>query len=481
MASEFTPVRQFRETPAEEARNDRIQAIVNAGTSRAQLQGASERLSPYLAGMRDFLASGNEDGSSVATTALPALAGPGSFRLPARTGSPSVDTSEQAVHGAAPGYGPAVTAGQVEREFGTLDDQPGWMNAKQFVQAGADSKLPLEQSKFLLSPERYRYMQDIGRSVDLLGGLHRDRETGGAGGGRNALRTSLNYWDKSDPERTERLPENEFGKADPRLSRNDYWDPNYERFSGAANGFLQFATDPSSGVAGYMKQAELSPNYLRFSAISPHPFASAAAWHQFNDRFHFGDTPIMDIEEVPGEDPSQKAARFQQRLQEAHGLLRNLAPPSPQYVAREALGPAATPAAAFALDTLISAMDPSAVAGATAGLIRRVMDPSAVSRSLLSRLATSTAGEARDQMVPEYLQQSGIHYLTDSRPDRSYREFLTSPEEAEARSQAAHEEAVRQMEIMNQSRPQSISDARTYLSPAPKQYEALDGFNPFML
>lgn len=478
MASEFTPSRQYRETPAEQARNDRADARLFSDVRSGQLQGAEERLAPYLAAMREHLDESSPSGSGPASWRLPPV---GSFAPPKRSGSPSVDTSEQAVYGASPGYGPVVTAGQVEREFGTLEDQPGWMNAKQFVQAGVESGLPLEKSKFLLTPERREYMELFGRPVDLLGGLYRDRSTSGEGGNRDALRTSVQYWDKSDPRRTQRLHENELIKADPRLSRNDYWDPNYERFSGALNGFMQFAGDPSSSVAGYMKQAELAPNALRFSAISSDPIASSAAWHQAQDRFHLGDTPILDIEEVPGESPDAKAARFRSRLQEARSLLRDLAPPSPQYVANAAVGGRASPGAAFLLDTLISAADPSLVAGLTYGMARRLMDPSVAYRGLLSRLLRSFGGETKDQMLPEYLMSSGIHSLTGATPGRTHQEFWASGEGAEGRSPEAHDDAVRQMEFLHGTRPQSISDTRTYLTPVPKQYESIEGFNPFML
>lgn len=109
------------------------------------------------------------------------------------------------------------------------------------------------------------------------------------------------------------------------------------------------------------------------------------------------------------------------------------------------------------------------------------MDPSAAYRGLLSRLARSAAGETKDQMLPEYLMSSGIHALTGATPGRTHQEFWTSGEGAEGRSPEAHDDAVRQMEFLHRTRPQSISDTRTYLTPVPKQYESIEGFNPFML
>lgn len=457
-----------------------------------------------------------------------------------------------------------VAAADIEHQYGKLEDHPSWMNGNQYAKAGKESGLSSEQSRFLMSPERYQYMQAVGRTADLLRGL------------KDSPSQALHYWDKSDGSkpaqggiagfvnRMRGTPEN------PRLTRNDYADPNYQRFSGAAKGALEFLQDPTSLVAGYLRKTEIVPNAIRFLSESPEgsealrqaagsgnvgmvaeallatpagteALARAKAHHDFYDRFRVGENEVLDLPEIPGESDADRTGRYAERSRQVNELLANLSAPSPQYVANQAFGGKATPAQAFALDTAISAIDPSLIGGILVGLPARMaglsrssvlrqlarqlpmvdpqelgaryiatarsaasagtkMSPAEIGQAIYastpldlgggvgraelrpgfapSRLPVALFGETAAQMAPEYAFSSGIHAAT-SPAERTYAQFFASPEDAEELDTEARRQASHIMEMLPKTRgPQSISGSRTEQLINP---QSIEGFTPYTL
>jgi hypothetical protein len=125
--------------------------------------------------------------------------------------------------------------------YGKYTDQPGWMNADQWAKAGGDyaatpgglSESRYVRSQHLQTPERYEYMQTgPGRLLDLL--REKDPDKG------------LAYWDKSNNART---------------TRDDYNDPNYNRFAGFPHGAAALVSGVSP-LAVHLRNQSVIPNAL---------------------------------------------------------------------------------------------------------------------------------------------------------------------------------------------------------------------------
>jgi hypothetical protein len=428
-----------------------------------------------------------------------------------------------------------VAADMAEKKHGTLEQMPGWMNAEEYAKAGMEEGLPLEQARFLMSPERYQYMQNVGRQVDLLRNL------------AASPAEALHYWNKSGGQESpaESVIRGAIGApVNPKLTRNDYWDPNYQRLAGAGNAAVNFMADSSSPLVRYLHTAEIGPNAIRFAhegSSRDDSLARAKAYYDAQDRWRVGENPVMDLPTIPGEDPEAKARRFADRHNKVSQLLANLAPPSPQYVAnkwfQERFGRNATPLEAFAHDTAVSAADPSLGAGLIAGipgrianfvgkgvvmrqlakelplmaakdlrsqyaaLARKMGSPEEIGQAVYlntpldlgggagkiafrptwagaaSRVPAAVSGEMTAQMVPEYAFGSALHGLLNASPERTYVDFASSTPDAQELDTPERERASHLMELQPQMYgKQSISDALRMprLTPQPMLRE-----NPF--
>lgn len=129
----------------------------------------------------------------------------------------------------------------IDGGYGKYSDQPGWMNADQWAQAGIDyarapggvSEDRYRRSQFLQTPQRYQYMQEgPGRLLAALREPDPDR--------------ALYFFDKSNNART---------------TRDDYNDANYGQFGGFAAGASALMTGVSP-IAAHLRNQAVIPNAI---------------------------------------------------------------------------------------------------------------------------------------------------------------------------------------------------------------------------
>jgi len=286
-----------------------------------------------------------------------------------------VDSPETAVHGHAPGYGPDAVAQQLETYFGTLEDQPSWPNSRVFADAAAayGRGMPGDQgrrhSQFLMSPERYSYMQDgPGRTVDLLRGLRDDPDK------------AMFFWDKS---------------RNSKITRDDYGDPlmtgagaSYARYSGFAPGSQELLTSPLSPIGRYAGIQNIIPstikNETRGNSIGVANAANLAA-----QRYRLGENPIVDEpDRLTGETDVQRADRLARRLAQVQADVRAMAPPTPEELARNKFGAKAPAVLGYLYDFATGLADATAPGAAYSGV--RAIPGKALTNATVHAAARST-------------------------------------------------------------------------------------------
>jgi hypothetical protein len=382
-------------------------------------------------------------------------------------------TPEQIVYGHAPGYGPDLEADRIERMAGPYQSVPGWYNADQFAdvggqlaraasskaaaglrqQHGQDYNAPEEahvfdeefrKNRHLLSPQQFAYMQDIGRTVDLLRGL---RAIKGSSNPYHysAPEVALSYWDKSDATKNP-------GSI---RAREDFNDPNYQRFSGVGGGMQSFFTNTDSPVVQYFKIGQMLPDAMRFAWERPDGEPGSALQKAQNARTFSlgnmlnGENPVLR-EPVPKNsgDPDAWTAA----LSRAGQASVDVSPPPYQNIvnsASRAMLGADAPAVVGDLASIVGdSLDPTMLASFGVGLPARVAAykaaASAAGRpaaSLLSRLARSAGAAASDELKPEIILGTALN-SAGSEPTRTYAEYMSAPApdvplDAESRN-AAH-------------------------------------------
>ncbi len=310
----------------------------------------------------------------------------------------SVDSPEQTLRGMAPGYGPEVTAYQLEREFGRLEDQPSWMNAREYAQGAMQlvdaGDATDESARFVMAPERYTYMQHgPGRTVDLLRGLREDPGE------------AMQYYDKSEGAR---------------LTRQDFNDPNYQRFSGFGPAFMQFMT-PTSPIGRYL---QISENYFPLGPAAAasdmrgngllgtarDAYGQSGAMDEFQRRFQLGENPIMDlpdrlVNDGQVETDDERTQRYLQREAEVSQLQGDLAPPLGQDMVRGWTGMELPPVAGDTTYAGLGMLDAS-------GLISVPMD---IARS---------AGQVGAREVARAITKAGASGTTTGLPGKASRSVL---------------------------------------------------------
>lgn len=384
-----------------------------------------------------------------------------------------VDTPEETVRGYGPGYGPDVTANQLEGVYGTLEERPGFYNAKQFGReaakfaqnngAGEDLRGGDggRSSQWLMSQPQYEYMQDSGRLVDLLSDLRTqpDRARG--------------FFDRSEGART---------------TRDDYHLPNYGRFGGFAPAAMELFTNPMSPIGGYLRMQNIVPEALKHATgmeteAPGGALGTAYAAYLARERFRRGEVPTLDIPEPqPGESVPDAEQRYFRRKEEVDDLLGDLEPPTPEELARNVAGRDAPAALGTGIDMLLGLADatvpvsmagnlarapanwmmkeatraatkaaslPRGAAGAMIGRAGRVYPqaspvqlggkvagyrgvPAAAYADSLRRptltnfLGPAAAGTAADELAPEVLVEAALQSALPPR-DRTYAEWAASP------------------------------------------------------
>jgi len=294
---------------------------------------------------------------TTAELAAPAAALSELERLRQKAARAGVDSElmdpRQAVYGLGPVEGPERAARQLEDVFGTVQYQPSWMNAEQFAEAaadyaddGPDPVFRAYDSQWLMSPERYTYMQEgPGRTVDLLKDL------------------------RTDPERAWRFYRKSEGA---RTTRGGYSDPFYARYEGVDKSLQDGVSSPLSSAGRYLGWQGVFPMRLKHGAAGATP-GEAYGWANALDiasqRFRLGEVPVLDIDEsVPGESAGDRAVRFADRYGRVESDVAALRGVSPEDLGRHVFGRPVPPAAGYLVDAFASALDGTAPPGLLASL-----------------------------------------------------------------------------------------------------------------
>jgi hypothetical protein len=423
-------------------------------------------------------------------------------------------TPEQVFHGHAPGFGPDYEADLLEKVAGKYEDVPGWWNAAQFAEAGAqkareradnvlaglaqsgrpyNQPLHLEtyeeefrKNRHLLSQPQFEYMQTVGRYADLLRGLRKETpvDTSWRGYPRRPIgsrsqrepgpgpaETALQYWDKSNLATR---------------AREDFGDPNYQRFAGGEKGFQSFFSNPDSPLVQYFQAGQMIPNAMKFAWESPATGQNDEALQRTGNQLAFsrgnmlsGENPVLR-QPVP---PDQyEPGRWSQALREAGAASQNLQPPpwqniansgwrAMQSAAQRAAGiekpvvSDATAAAGDLLGLLGDSLDPSLIAGASVGVPLRARVLSGLARSqgrapsAAPVLGKAIASQAYQEGIPEVALGGSLNAAFGD-PSRTVTDYLTKPQKDVPLDPAARAEAHRQEEIYNLKNQQSIPDER---------------------
>lgn len=369
---------------------------------------------------------------------------------------------DQVVHGYVPGkneHGEPMSyldsnagervAGMLESAYGTFEKQPGWRNADDYAAGGAQyAKTHADRhygsqdeaytaSRQLLSPERYQYMQDVGRTADLLRGL------------RESPLTSLDYYKKSFREP---------------LARDGLNVANYQRF-GDGSVVNDFFADPTSPVAWYLRTSNLIPTTLRsMSDRASTALVNSAGGLDFVNRFRLGPVEVLDV-------PSDATPeQYLQRQAEVRKLAADIAPPSWQSVVGKA-----PPAVADATGFFGEIIDPSVVASlGTSGGAKILSGLSAkaaasAAPSLVSR-ATSAAGSMMrggvQELKPEVMFAAPQWASQAAAPaERTWMEYFTGQGAPEQRDPAVTTRAADVLASLRRSSPQDIWNSRSLHNP----------------
>lgn len=367
------------------------------------------------------------------------------------------EMADQARYGFRPGadkYGDPVSmmdenapnrvADTIERRYGTFENQPSWRNADDYAKAGAEYARnnadhhagsvdgAYTASRQLLSPERYAYMQDVGRTVDLLRGL------------KDTPVTSVGTYKDSYKQP---------------LARDGMNIANYQRF-GDGSVAQDFFNDPTSPVAWYLRTANSIPATIRSTSDSASTAAANALGNtNFVNRFRLGPVAVMDL-------PSDATPdQYRQRAAEVEKLARDVAPPSWQHFVGKA-----PPVVADTVGFFGEMVDPSVIAatltGAPGMLAGLKAAPGMAAKASMAAGAFSRG--AVGELKPEVMFASPQWAAQASMPaERTYQEYLFGAGQPEQRNPEVTTRAANILDSLRRNSPQDIWDARNRHNPLP--------------
>jgi hypothetical protein len=363
-----------------------------------------------------------------------------------------------------PGYaGPAGVADWLRSEYGELEDRPGYNNAAQYARSGAqyakaragsEPTAALQEeyrkSQFLMPPERAEYMKGPGRAIDVLQNLNADPER------------AMQFWDRSSPN-----AEVKDGRPSERnLSRTDYNDPIYQRFSG--DNMTPWITGVSP-TAVALRRMDFLPKTWAFAAAESPSITDALlrsrAAMTMPSRVNVGsETPIADLPDDASEDANLS------RMKELGTQFRDSQEPPKQNVANSVVAglynlvphisasawagqpvqeselarPAEPPQASPFVADLVDAFRGWADGSQAMGLL----SPSSFARSVVKDLGQEAAIETGlRQAIAPGLPEDMVAYVTQGMPSEEL-DFTARRAAADA---ALRDDALK---------PQSIYDAR---------------------
>lgn len=376
--------------------------------------------------------------------------------------TPSEIRSE--MFGLQPGYkGPKRVAEWLLAEHGALEDRPGYNNAAQYARSGAQyakaragseptAELQEEyrKSQFLMPPERAAYMQGPGRAIDVLQNLNADPER------------AMHFWDRSSPD-----GEVKDGRPSERnLSRTDYNDPIYQRFS------EDNITPWSNGVsptAVALRRMDFLPKTWAFAAAESPSIADALlrsrAAMSMPSRVNVGkETPVADLPDGASADANisrmgELAKQFRDSQEPPkqnvansvvaglYGMMPHISasawagqPVQESELARPAEPPKASPFVADLVDAFRGWADGSQALG--------LLSPASFARSVVKDLGQEAVFEAGlRQAIDPGLPEDPVGYVTQGMPS----------EELDLQARRAAADRALKDDALN---PQSIYDAR---------------------
>lgn len=317
---------------------------------------------------------------------------------------------------------PERVAAHLEGVFGKLEDRPSWANENEYAEAGrkfaeenaqryGSKSSAYHASKNLLAPERYKYMQEVGRTVDLLRSLSKGTPI-----------TSWQYYSQSKDRPLARL--DAFSNERELAGLNE---AGYERFAGQ---WPEFFADPVSPLAWYLRTGQTAPNAIKYSSrpgaggdkrsggpvypamafpsasmASPlaglgaasllptgEALSNAADYNDFQQRFRLGATEVMDIPSLPDNaTPEQVAAHedaYRKRRKEVYEMEAMMRPPSWHETLNSVpVLPNVSAGVADTVGALGDALDPTLGASVLAGVPARVAasSPARITAGLAAR------------------------------------------------------------------------------------------------
>jgi hypothetical protein len=335
-------------------------------------------------------------------------------------------------------------ADTIERRYGTFENQPSWRNADDYAKAGAEYARnnadnhygsvdeAYTASRQLLSPERYAYMQDVGRTVDLLRGL------------KDTPVTSTSTYKDSYKQP---------------LARDGLNIANYERF-GDGSVAQDFFSDPTSPVAWYLRTSNSIPSTIRSTADSASTAAANALGQtNFTNRFRLGPVAVMDL-------PSNATPeQYRQRAAEVEKLAQDVAPPSWQHVVGKA-----PPVVADAVGFFGEMLDPSVVASSITGA-PGMLAGLKTAPSLASKAATAAGAFGRSsvgELKPEAMFAAPQWAAQASMPvERTWQDYLFGAGQPEQRNPEVTTRAANILDSLKRNNPQDIWQSRNRYNPLP--------------
>jgi hypothetical protein len=290
---------------------------------------------------------------------------------------------------------PESAADWIESTYGTEQDVPSYWNSDEYAAAVRDRRaagVPDTESFYTMAPERYRYMQDVGRAVDLLRGLREPTKTL-----RSPEDVALEFWDKSDGARS---------------TRSDYHRPNYQRYSGSDNATPALFGSSTSPVSAHVRNVGVPTNAIAFTSVGG-GLQDAGVLHGLEGRIQLGEVPVAAMPSPtspsPADAPSrsrliggstpeleaaQRSERWRSGMDELEQVRRDIGRPGDQYMTQALFGGPVPRFTADIVGTAASMIDPSFWVGLAAAAPRAAAAKMSVLRNLLAEAASEGAGEA---------------------------------------------------------------------------------------
>ena len=231
---------------------------------------------------------------------------------------------------------------------------PGWRNADEFRAATQD--VDDEDRQGYMSPDRYAYMQEVGRDADFLANVEANPKK------------ALQYWDRSNGAHS---------------TRRSLWSPNYQRYSPFLSGLLATVNDRRSVIGKALQNIGVMSNIAQdFAGGTPlgDAMQNANALNQLQQRSSTGENPVGTLPPArPGATPDELSREFLDNQAYLKDMESKVQPRSGQYIAngaaRALTGEDAPRAVGDATALATSMVDPTLLSGLMTSVPQRATAP----------------------------------------------------------------------------------------------------------